>query len=75
LLSWTAARSALANAVKDGAPPDQIEALRRDYRAARAHAYLHQLIAADPPPTPEQRHELAAVLTGARDGRTMAGVA
>lgn len=64
---WTFARSALANAVKDGLPPERIEALRRDYRAARAHAYLRELITAEPPPTVAQRRELAAVLTGGDD--------
>jgi hypothetical protein len=65
--SWTSVRSALAIAVRDGLAPDQIEALRRDYRAARAHAVLRELIAADPPPTAAQRRELVAVLVGGDD--------
>lgn len=64
---WTAVRSALALAVRDGLPPDQIEALRRDYRVARTHARLRDLISADPPPTAAQRRELAAVLVGGGD--------
>jgi hypothetical protein len=64
---WTNVRSALAVAVRTGQPPERIEALRRDYRAARAHAYLRALISADPPPTAAQRRELAAVLVGGGD--------
>lgn len=64
---WTNVRSALALAIRDGLPPEQIEALRRDLRAARAHAYLRDLISADRPPTAAQRRELAAVLVGGGD--------
>jgi hypothetical protein len=67
MLSWTTCRSLLANAVKDGEPPERVAALRRDFKAARAHAYLRDLITADPPPTAAQRRELAAVLVGGDD--------
>jgi hypothetical protein len=39
------ARSAVANAVKDGAPPDQIEFLRDDLCAAKEIARTDQAIA------------------------------
>lgn len=66
LSPWTRARSALANAVKDGDPPERIAELRRDFRAARVLQALRDLEAIDPPLTHEQRAELAAVAMGGR---------
>lgn len=64
---WTNVRSAIAVAVRTGQPPEQIEALRREYRASRAHAYLNDLVSSPLAPTPAQCRELAAVLTGGGD--------
>lgn len=64
MVPWPKARSLLANAVQSGASPERIEALRRDYRAARAAHYLRDLVSAEPPLTTEQRAELARVLAG-----------
>jgi len=59
---WPLVRGKLARAVRDGAPPGQVDELRRTYRAARAAQGLRDLLASDLPPTAEQRRELAAIL-------------
>ena len=61
ILSWTQTRSELANAIKDGASPERVAELRRDYRVARARQHLTELVAS-PPLTAEQRSELASVV-------------
>ena len=73
--TYTLARSQLANAVKDGAPPALITELRREYRAARVMHHLQQLLTNDLPPTAAQRRELADVLVGSEVGRAAAEVA
>jgi len=57
-------RGRLARASRYGATPETLEALRREYYAARAHDYLRDYLAGDPAPTPAQRRELAALLVG-----------
>jgi hypothetical protein len=59
--SWTLARSRLAVATAAGKPPDVIEDLRRDYRAARL---AHLIRTTAPGLTNGQRAELALVLAG-----------
>lgn len=67
---WTRIRSRLASAVRAGEPPEIIEGLRRDLRAARAEVYLRDLMATAPPLTETQRAALAGILAagGDRDG-------
>ena len=60
----TSIRARLARATRAGESPEIITALRRDYYASRAAAYLREWITSDPPPTPAQRRELAALLAG-----------
>lgn len=64
IIPWTLARSRLARAVQDGASPERVAELRRAYHASRAADYLQRLLACDPPPTPDQRRELADILVG-----------
>jgi hypothetical protein len=61
---WRHARSRLALAVQAGEPTERITELRREYRAARAAQYLHDLLSSDFPPTGAQRAELASLLVG-----------
>ena len=63
----TVIRARIARARRFGEPEDVIEALRRDYYAARCRDYLREWLASDPAPTPDQRRELAALLAGEAD--------
>jgi hypothetical protein len=60
----TAIRAHIARAKQTGEPPEVVEALRRDYYAARARDYIREWISSDPAPTPAQRRELATLLAG-----------
>jgi hypothetical protein len=64
IIPWTQARSALANAVKDGESPERVAELRTAYRAARTAQLLRELLSVRPPLSDEQRRELADVVLG-----------
>jgi hypothetical protein len=64
----TIIRARIARATQMGESPGVIDALRRDYYAARACDYIREWLHSDPAPTPEHRAELAALLMdGAAD--------
>jgi type II secretory pathway predicted ATPase ExeA len=63
-VSFTKARSKLANAVKDGADPATVGDLRRDMRAEKLAETIQKTVATWPPLTPEQRDRLASLLRG-----------
>jgi hypothetical protein len=62
-MSWTRERARLAVTIRDH-PDDHaaIEQARRDLRAARAEAYVRELVDTSPPLTAEQRSRLAVLL-------------
>jgi len=64
----TVIRARLARAIRVGEQPEVIESLRRDYYASRARDYLREWITSDPPPTTDQRRELAALLVSTGSG-------
>ena len=68
----TSIRARLARATRAGDPPETLEALRRDYYAARAHDYVRDWIASDPAPTSAQRRELADLLVKGGDAHVAA---
>ncbi len=62
-MSWTHARARLA-ATRRHHPDADTSNLERDLRVARAEDYIKRLIDDAPPPTPEQRAQLALLLRG-----------
>lgn len=61
-MSFTKARSSLALAVRDGAPAEQVDELRRDMRAERLAEVIKRTVDAAPQLSAEQRERLAALL-------------
>ncbi len=67
-ISWTKARSDLANTIK--ADPTNVEAItekRRQLKAARLADHIARVVAEAPPLTKEQRDKLALLLRGSSD--------
>lgn len=62
---WTTVRAHLGYQTQHGAPANYVIELRRELAASRAADYLERLLASDLPSTPDQRDELAGILTGA----------
>ena len=62
-ISWTKARSCLANTVKAD-PVDAIADARRELKAARLADYITRVVDEAPPLTGEQRDRLALLLRG-----------
>lgn len=69
LRSWLKLRSQIANAVRDGAPEEQVAELRRLYAVARLETVLRTGLEALPPLSQEERARLAAILTEPRRRR------
>ena len=68
-ISWTKARSRLANTVK--ADPTNVDAIadaRRELKAARLADYITRVVDESPPLTGEQRNRLALLLRGTPNG-------
>jgi hypothetical protein len=63
--SWLVVRAHLGRATQQGGPPEILNSLRADLRAARARDYLSKVLAAEPPLPAEYRRELARILSGA----------
>lgn len=55
-------RDTLGGLVRSGAPPEQITEARQCLKAAKADAYIRELVESAPPFTAEQRLRLAAIL-------------
>jgi hypothetical protein len=68
-ISWTRARSCLANTVKaDPTNADAIADARRELKAARLAAYIERVVDEAPVLTGEQRDRLALLLRGTPNG-------
>jgi hypothetical protein len=65
--TWQHYRARIAALRRHHGPGADVSEVARDLRAARAEAYLRDLVADDPPLTAEQRVRLAGVLTEAGD--------
>lgn len=68
-ISWTKARSCLANTVE--ADPTNVDAIadaRRELKAARLADYITRVVDEAPPLTGEQRNRLALLLRGTPNG-------
>lgn len=61
-MSWTQDRARIAAHKRNHPDADVPAELYRDLRAARAQAYIEELVAAAPPLTEEQRDRLAVLL-------------
>jgi len=64
-VSWTRERARVAALTRHHARPVEIEAARRDLRAARLELEVQRIVGEAPPLTEDQRRRLARVLAGA----------
>lgn len=62
-MSWTHTRSRIAH-TKKANPDADVTDLRRQLKAERLEDYIQRTVDAAPPLTDEQRHRLAALLSG-----------
>lgn len=73
-MSWTSDRARLAALIRDHPEDhDAIAVARRDLRAARAEAYVRELVDTFPPLTEAQRAKLALILHGGKGAVADAG--